>query len=298
LFLFYGVVFCCKILARKFMKRSQLVCVVVAVCGTLAVQSGRAQQSWNGSGLTPASVILNPLQPFAPPAAPLGSAADSQFGSSASPASGFPASVLSQIPGRVSGRSGQPGDVINLLILGDKHDVTQVLRKAGWSRVSRYKLFTAWHDAAAMLRVKAYRGVSMSTLYLFGRPQDISYARGEHFINIGGRHHFRIWRSPFQVDGQTLWVAAATHDVGLRFADHHLRLIHRIDPNVDAERQYISGTLSRTGRVQVLGYVTPLDSPTQAQTTTGDEFHTDGRALVLRVVARDRTKAAAATDLP
>src|SRR2546429_6589155 len=29
------------------------------------------------------------------------------------------------------------------------------------------------------------------------------------------RNHLRIWKAPYQVHGETLWVGAATHDIGL-----------------------------------------------------------------------------------
>jgi hypothetical protein len=58
----------------------------------------------------------------------------------------------------------------------------------------------------------------------------------------------RIWKTDRAVDGQPLR-AAATHDVAIEFVKHKFRLFHRIDPKVDAERDFIAGNLAETHRV-------------------------------------------------
>lgn len=55
------------------------------------------------------------------------------------------------------------------------------------------------------------------------------------------RHHLRIWKTDRLVNGVPLWVAAATHDVSIQFVKREFRLFHRIDPNVDAELEFIAG---------------------------------------------------------
>jgi hypothetical protein len=176
--------------------------------------------------------------------------------------------------------------VINFLIIGNKKNMKKAMDSTGWDRVARSKLGCIWHDLFASLYVKAYRGVPMSKLYLFGRPQDYGYAHSTGLLSVRKRHHFRIWQAPFQVDGQTLWIGAATHDIALHYIGRFLHFTHKIDPNVDAERQYLSNTLTKRGRVQVLGYLTVSDGLTHAHTTTGQDFYTDGRILVMQVVSK------------
>lgn len=206
--------------------------------------------------------------------------------------------LLSKIPRQVLNASGQTGDVVNLLILGDRKDVRNAIGAAGWSRIACTRLGAVFHDFWGALDLRAYRGLPMSKLYMFGRQQDISYANSKMPFSWWGRHHFRVWQAPFEVDGETLWVAAATHDTGLRWnrAQHHFD--HKIDPNVDAERQYVSKTLTKNGRVEVVGYVSPDNAPVQGQTATGESFYTDGRAVVLRVVPKNSAHSAPATMLP
>ena len=46
------------------------------------------------------------------------------------------------------------------------------------------------------------------------------------------------------MDGVPIWVGAATHDVAIQIEITKLRIVHRIDPQVDAERDFIAGNLT------------------------------------------------------
>jgi hypothetical protein len=200
--------------------------------------------------------------------------------------------VMSQIPRQVLSARGHPGDVTNFLVIGSKHDMKKAMDAAGWDTVASTKIGVIWRDMFESLYAKAYRGIPMTKLYLYGRQQDFGYAHSRGLLSVRNRHHFRIWKAPFEIDGQTVWVGAATHDVALHHEGHFLHLIHKIDPNVDAERQFISNTLIKTGRVITRGYVTAPGALTKARTIEGEDFYTDGRTLVLQLVGTPPKKSA------
>jgi hypothetical protein len=85
------------------------------------------------------------------------------------------------------------------------------------------------------------------------------------------------------VAGSTLWVGAATHDIGFERDQRNNGMTHKIDPNVDAEREYVEKTLAATGLVAEFGYVLPDDPVREAKTATGGSFYSDGRVLVLKL---------------
>jgi hypothetical protein len=93
----------------------------------------------------------------------------------------------------------------------------------------------------------------------------------------------RIWKAPFQVGGETLWVGAATHDIGFERDDRNDRVTHKIDPDVDLERDYVEKTLIATGLVAEVTHALPTDALKEAKTATGGSFHSDGRILVIRL---------------
>jgi len=93
----------------------------------------------------------------------------------------------------------------------------------------------------------------------------------------------RIWKTDYAVNGVPLWVGAATHDVALEFAMHGLWMTHRIDPDVDAEREFIASNLMKTDLVTREEYLPTAVPIFQARTTTGEPFHSDSRVLLLEL---------------
>jgi LssY-like putative type I secretion system component LssY len=150
------------------------------------------------------------------------------------------------------------------------------------------------HGLLASLSKEAYVQMPMSTLTLFGRPQDYGYAHADPLAVVATRHHLRIWKTPYQVDGQRLWAGAGTHDMGFERDQRSGGITHHIDPAIDGERDFIGQSLNATGRVAKMGYVSPSDPLTTANTATGESFHSDGRILVMMLRAstrRDRSVA-------
>ncbi len=123
----------------------------------------------------------------------------------------------------------------------------------------------------------------MSPLYLFGRSQDYGWAHAEPIKVVASRNHLRIWKAPFEVDRQTLWVGAATHDVGFDRDARNDGITHKIDPDIDLEREYVEKTLTATGLIAEVAYALPADALKEAKTATGGSFHSDGRVLVLKL---------------
>jgi hypothetical protein len=194
---------------------------------------------------------------------------------------GITADLLSKIPRRISDPAGKPGDMVNVLIVGTQDQMVQVFTTAEWVKVDAKVETTALNAVLDSLEKKDYLTMPMSTLFLFGRPQDYGFAHGEPVKVAMSRNHLRVWKSPYQVDGRPLWCVAATHDIGFERDQRNNGLTHKIDPAIDGEREYVNGTLSETGLVVQRDHVTPADPLTTAKTATGGEFHSDGRILVL-----------------
>ena len=64
---------------------------------------------------------------------------------------------------------------------------------------------------------------------------------------------------------------------------HKFRLFHRIDPNVDAERDFIAGNLAETRPLAREQYVTGDEPVFSAQTATGQSYYSDSRMLFLEL---------------
>jgi len=194
---------------------------------------------------------------------------------------GITPDLLSKIPRRVSDSNGDPGDMVNVLIVGTEDQVVQVFTTAGWVQVDKTVEESVLNAVLDSIEKKDYLTMPMSTLYLFNRSQDYGFAHGEPVKVAMSRNHLRVWKSPYEVDGRPLWCVAATHDIGFERDQRNNGVTHKIDPAIDGEREYVNGTLTGTGLVVQRDHVAPADPLTTAKTATGGEFHSDGRILVL-----------------
>jgi hypothetical protein len=194
---------------------------------------------------------------------------------------GITSEILTMIPRRIADADGRPGDMVNAFIVGTQDEMVQAFITAGWVEVDKTAGDSVINAIMITLKKKDYVTMPMSTLYLFDRPQDYGFAHAEPIKVAMARHHLRVWKSTFEVGGRPLWCVAATHDIGLEQDQRNNGITHKIDPNIDEEREYVNGTLSGTGLVVQRDHVTPADPLKTAKTATGGEFHSDGRILVL-----------------
>lgn len=193
------------------------------------------------------------------------------------------AKVVDSIPRRVSDQQHNPGDMVNVLLIGSEEEVVKVFTTAGWVKVDKSVENTLVEGLMDTFEKKDYLTMPMSILYLFDRPQDYGFAHAEPVRVVMSRNHLRVWKSPYQVKGRPLWCVAATHDIGFERDQRNNGLTHKIDPAIDGEREYVNQTLSGTGLVIARTHVTPTSPLTTAKTATGGEFHSDGRILVLEL---------------
>jgi LssY C-terminus len=191
--------------------------------------------------------------------------------------------LFAKIPRRISDKQGDPGDMVNFLILGSEDEMKKVFTAAGWVKVDANVKATILEGALASFSKESYLTMPMSQLYLFDRPQDFGWAHAEPISVVASRNHLRLWKAPFTVNGQTLWIGAATHDTGFEKDRRNNSLTHKIDPNIDLERDYVEKTLSSTGLVAEVTHFFPKDPLQEAKTATGGSFHSNGQVLVLKL---------------
>lgn len=194
---------------------------------------------------------------------------------------GITPALLDETPRRVSDPDHNPGDMVNILIVGTEDDVVRAFKAAGWVHVDSSVQTTLVSGLVDSLQKKDYLTMPMSTLYLFNRVQDYGFAHAEPVRVAMSRHHLRAWKSPYEVAGRPVWCIAATHDIGFERDERNNGVTHKIDPAIDGEREYVNDTTSSTGLVVARDHVTPTSPLTEAKTATGGSFRSDGRILVL-----------------
>jgi hypothetical protein len=206
---------------------------------------------------------------------------------------GIDKDLFTKIPRRIADKDGNPGDMVNFLILGSESAMQQVFTAAGWVKVDADVKDTVLHGILGSLSKESYLTMPMNQLYLFGRPQDYGWAHAEPISVVTSRNHHRIWKAPFTVNGDTLWVGAATHDIGLERDQRNNGITHKIDPDVDLERNYVEKTLTGTGLVALVSHFLPENPMKEAKTATGGSFHSNGEVLILKLVPPENTNTTA-----
>jgi LssY C-terminus len=189
--------------------------------------------------------------------------------------------LFADVPRRVGDLQGNPGDMVNYALIGTQDQVTKAFAAAGWVQVDKTTQDAVVHGLLSTLSHAAYTEMPMSTLYLFGRSQDLSYARADPLAVAAIRHHLRVWKTTQTVGGEPLWVGSATHDNGFEKDQRNGGVTHHIDANVDQERDFLEQSFSGAGVIAGAAYVMPSNPLTTAKTATGGTFESDGRIVVM-----------------
>jgi hypothetical protein len=161
---------------------------------------------------------------------------------------------------------GLPGDPVNLVLIGTLQQLRAAFVIAGWSEADRLGMASSWRMICAFVLNSPYPTAPFSTLYLYGRGQDIGFQKAID-NSPRKRHHIRFWalslaraeatvgtasfwlntdRPPH--DAHVLWVGAGTKDTGLSLTRLTFQITHATDSDTNAERDYIIAEL-RNNRV-------------------------------------------------
>jgi len=188
---------------------------------------------------------------------------------------------LDALPRRVNDQFNNLGDMVNFVIVGSEKEVQDALAASDWHVADTNNTKAVINAVMQTYDNKDYLAMPMSTLYLFGRKQDYGYEMADPIAMVASRHHFRIWKAPFQWKGKDVWVGAGTHDIGFAKDKRNNNVTHRIDPAVDGERDNIGTSLQKSNKAKTFSYYLPPNPVLDAKNATGDGYHSDGRLLVV-----------------
>lgn len=204
--------------------------------------------------------------------------------------------------GRTRTSVGVLSDPLNIALDGEEMDLHVAMRRAGWVLADERTVGSAWRMVTATLLRRSYAAAPMSDLHLMGRRHDFAYQQ-----EVGGstakRHHVRFWRMPadFVLPGgeRVDWLAAGTYDRGVGFSLFTFQVTHRIDEDIDIERDYIVDTLRYADPEVGVGVIEEFSAAYHHRNGQGDRLRTDGDLPVVDVRgARRRSDGATAVMLP
>jgi hypothetical protein len=197
---------------------------------------------------------------------------------------------------------GLPGDPVNIALVGTLHQLRSAFAEIGWREADRLGLASSWGMIRAFVFNSPYPTAPFSTLYLFGRGQDVGFQKAID-NSPRQRHHVRFWalsltraqdtwgsagfwmntdRPP--EDERVIWVGAGTRDTGLSVTRLSYQITHATDSDTNAERDYIIAELTRNqaieaARVYQDGQLLPTERV--------NHYVTDGEVMLARLVTND-----------
>jgi hypothetical protein len=181
--------------------------------------------------------------------------------------------------GRATTGDGLLADPVNLAIYGTRSQLTASMIKAGWTPATKLSLDSSLKMIYSALRGSSYPDAPVSSLFLFRKRQDLAFEK-----DIDGtprkRHHVRLWKTPaswwlpggYQVD----WLGAATFDEHVGLSLFTGQITHKVDANVDKERDFLLQTLRTAGVTRNINIVKHFTTSYHGRNGGGDKIHTDG----------------------
>lgn len=166
--------------------------------------------------------------------------------------------ALTALPCCTTGEDGTgQGDPINVIFVGKPSDISAAVIRRRWDVAEvETKKFNV--DFKRMFSTAQYRTFPMSSLYTYGRRQDVSLqkTRLKRASTYRQRNTLRLWLTPIRYRGMTVWAGSVSRDIGsdLRVRKYWF-VAQEIDPNIDETRDYIVEDLILSNNVSKLGMV-------------------------------------------
>jgi LssY C-terminus len=190
---------------------------------------------------------------------------------------------------------GLPGDPVNLVLIGTLQQLHAAFAISDWSEADRLGVASSWRMIRAFLFNSPYPNAPFSTLYLYGRGQDIGFQKAID-NSPRKRHHIRFWalslaraeatvgtanvwlntdRPPARA--RVFWVGAGAKDTGFSLTRLTFQITHATDSDTNAERDYIIAELRKN---RVIDDVNSYQAGQRLPTERVNHYITDGEVTI------------------
>jgi LssY C-terminus len=206
-----------------------------------------------------------------------------------------------RVPSYTITGDGLPGDPVNVVLVGTLEQLRAAFAMIGWVEADRLSLKSSWRMICAFVFNSPYPTAPFSTLYLFGRGQDIGFQKA-----IGDsprkRDHIRFWASSLTKaestwgtvgfwlntdrpprEARVLWVGAGTKDTGFSLTALTFQITHATDSNTNTVRDFIIAELER---YRVIADVNRYDYGEHLPVERVNHYVTDGKLIAASLVIK------------
>jgi hypothetical protein len=196
---------------------------------------------------------------------------------------------------------GLPGDPVNLVLTGTLAQLRAAFMLAGWSEADQLGLASSLRMIRAFVSNSPYSTAPFSTLYLFGRGQDVGFQKAID-NSPRKRHHIRFWalslahaeanigKASFWLNTDrppdaacVHWVGAGTKDTGISLTRLTFQITHATDSDTNVERDYIVSELRKSG---VIGEINLYKAGQHLASKHVNRYVTDGEVAVANLAEK------------
>jgi len=175
------------------------------------------------------------------------------------------------------------GDPLNIVLVGSGEEAVAALTASGWNFTEAITIDSIRRMVGAAIGEKSFLTAPVSSLYAFGRKQDLALQRGRS--TISQRNHMRLWLAPFRCEGEPVWVGQVSRDIGVKMTSKSPTFTtHIIDPVVDEAREYLMHSLLHRDAIDRFAFVRGVGAATREEprrNLTDDPWISDGMRMVL-----------------
>ncbi|MHC0042021.1 LssY C-terminal domain-containing protein [Vibrio campbellii] len=163
---------------------------------------------------------------------------------------------------------------VNLVYVGESPRT--LMQELGWlenQTFSRNDIELS--DYVSLLKQKL---PPVSDLFWNGKPQAMAFQEPGSLLK---RSHIRWWQAGHEASSnQSVWVGAISYDDGLKLAHYSgiVTVLHRIDPNVDSERDRLANQIEMS-HLALVGELHSLAQPVAMDNK--HDYYSDGNVLLL-----------------
>ncbi len=187
---------------------------------------------------------------------------------------------LPRVSENVLARAMEP---MNLILVGSQEQAADLFSKAGWRPADPVSFGSMQKALLAIFFNRAYDTGPVTPCYIGKKRQDAAFQKATSIDKFRQRHHLRLWRTSLKTkDGRPVLVGQASYDKDIKtFGFLAFPPIHKIAPELDAERRLVCADLTVVG-AKVLGEV-QLNEAYADRNAYRDAFFTDGFASIVEV---------------
>ncbi|MDD2907287.1 MAG: LssY C-terminal domain-containing protein [Candidatus Gracilibacteria bacterium] len=175
----------------------------------------------------------------------------------------------------ITGRSTEP---INFIFVAKNDEqLTNLFNVSGWNIADKLSKQSIENIGISLLDKAKYESAPITPLYWNSEIQNFGFQKLTNENTIKLRHHIRIWKTSYTIGDYFIYVGCGVYDDGLKWG-----ITHRIDPNIDNEREYIYNTFLNNNLIEN-SEILQLEEAFEGKNFSGDDFFTDGKSYYIKI---------------